>query len=386
MKVLFLSQGRKIDDQIGYHRAFQNAQSIGRPVEIKNIPWIGYAETHGCNALWNEILRVNKEFVPDLVFFQRFHSPIKEGPEKCIKELRKASNSPLIFGDLGDLFQPCLMKSWRRPIPRALREVVRLSDVFFTTSMGGLADYLLDLGAKRVALLPLAFSNYHFQDWDAPLPADYNYDVVMVGSVPTIRKRYPLSSLHLRFDRKKTVDLLWKRYGRRFGLFGYGWKHHPAWRGVLPYKEQMKLYKSSRICVDAKPPYPNMYYGSNRPFYIAGSGSMLVQYHTPRFEQMLKSNEHSHFINDDSELISACDAILNKDPEELRRIGGSTMRFVQGHHTVDKRVDTIVSFAEALRDAPDMPVSEMLAKLRCWHFHDGVDLMDESPFALRGSM
>lgn len=383
MKVLFLSQGRKMDDQIGYNMAFLNAQSFGRKIEVRNIPWIGYAETHGCNALWNEILRVNKEFAPDLVFFQRFHSPLKGSPVECINALKKSSNSPLIFGDLGDLFQPSFFKPWRRPIPHALHDVVQMSDLFFTTSMGTLADYLLKLGAKKVALLPLAFSNYHFPDWAASLPVDYDYDVVMVGSAPTIRKRYPLASLHLRFDRKRTVDLLWKRYGKRFGLFGYGWEHHPAWRGVLPFNEQIKLYKSSRVCIDAKPPYPNMYYGSNRPFYIAGSGSMLVQYHTPRFEQLLKSGTHSNYISNHDELVAACDTLIERDAGELRKIGEDNMQFVQNHHTVDMRVDTIISFAEAMRAAPDIQLHDLLPQLRCWHFHDEVNLMDESRFAIR---
>lgn len=381
MKVLFLSQGRRIDDQVGYHKAFQNAQSNGRPVEVENIPWIGFAETHGSDALWNEILRVNKEFAPDLVFFQRFHSPLEGSPADCIRALKQSSNSPLIFGDLGDLFQPSLFRIWRRPIPHALRDVVRMSDLFFTTSMGALADYLLKMGAKRVALLPLAFSNYHFPNWATPLPNSYDYDIVMVGSVPAIRKRCPLSSLHLRFDRKRTVDLLWKRYGKHFGLFGHGWEYHPAWRGILPFKEQIRLYKSSRVCVDAKAPYPNMYYGSNRPFYIAGSGSMLVQYHTPRFEQLLGGA--SHFINNHNELIPVCDALMEREPGDLRKIGDDNMRFVQNHHTVDKRVDTILSFAEAMRVSPDIRLCDMLPQLRCWHFHDKVNLIDESRFAIR---
>ena len=74
MKVLMLSQGRQINDQPDYDISFRNAQSEGRRIELLNIPFRGYVEKYGCTAFYNEVVRANCEFKPDLIFFQFFHS------------------------------------------------------------------------------------------------------------------------------------------------------------------------------------------------------------------------------------------------------------------------------------------------------------------------
>lgn len=52
MRVLMLSQGRKIEDQLDFDCSFRRATSRGKPVELLNIPFVGYVEKHGADALY----------------------------------------------------------------------------------------------------------------------------------------------------------------------------------------------------------------------------------------------------------------------------------------------------------------------------------------------
>lgn len=353
MKVLFIAQGRTAQDQVGYDLAFRAV------ADVRTIPWIGVVETCGWEGLWQEVLRQNDEFSPDLVFFQRFHSGAPESPVRCIAALRQRKNHPLIFADLGDPFQPYWGHCWYRSFPKAIVDLAREADVFFMSSLGRSANWLREHGGRRIELLPLAFSNYHFPDWTEPVCEYPDFDVVMLGGI-CIQRRHPISTLthiHYRYD---TAKRLLKRYGSRFGLFGGGWHGFSACQGTVGFRDQVNLFKRARICVDARPPIVDDYYCSNRPFYIAGSGSTLVQYYMPRLEELLEDGVHSHFVRRPQDLIKVCDDLLERDPVELRAIGLETQKFIQEHHTTDKRVDTILSYAEHLRD-PSVP-------LRLWHF------------------
>lgn len=379
MRVLFLAQGRKKEDQIGYLNAWANATSYGRQIELDVLPWTGYAEQHGYTSLWREILRRNEEFSPDLVFFQRFHNPKAESPRYCIEQLRRQRNQPLIFGDLGDLFQPHFFRRWTRSLPLAALDVARLSDLFFSTSMGDLSDWLIKQGARQVALLPLAFSNYHFPNWNTKSDSGIEFDITMIGSVG-FQKRIPFGSImHMR-NRKRVADEMWKRYGKRFALFGQGWGNHPACRGAIPFLSQLDILSRSRIGLDSPPPYPEMYYGSNRPFYIAGAGTASVQFYTPRFDKMLREGEHVHFVRKLEDMMLVCDSILDG---RTTVNGSETKSYIQAHHTVDKRVDTIVSCAEYMRDNPNRCIGDGVERLRLWHFLPEIDLEEEKRFAIR---
>ena len=353
MKVLFISQGKSETDQVGYVKALEAV------ADVAVLPWIGISQSQSWAALWKKILQVNEDFAPDLVFFQRFHSDNPESPKNCVESLRKAKNSPLIFADCGDMFQPYLGHLWVRKMPKALVALAQLSDIFFMSSMGAAAHWLNAHGARRVELLPLAFSNYQFKDWADPISDNPDFDVVMVGSL-CVQRRRPFSTLtHLHY-RHDTVNRLWKRYGKRFGLFGAGWEGHPAWQGEVDFKDQLNVYKNSKICVDARPPAVADYYASNRPFFIAGAGATMVQYYMPGLEKMFREGIDSHFVYSPKSLTRICDKLLESDSEALSKIGVETQKFIQAHHTTDKRIDTILSYAQQLRDVK--------TPIRNWHF------------------
>lgn len=386
MKVLMVSQGRTIADQPDFDASFRRASSEGKKVEFLNLPYVNIVDERGSDALYAEIARINREFRPDLIFFQFFHKHTKQrmrSPVPCINELKAASNHPLIFGSLGDPFNV----GWRAPLgtpaPRYTYELASVADAFFPTFMGDMRDCLIRHGARNIVFIPHAFCPEHFR---LAMPTDdytKEYDVVMLGSCcPRIAPRiyWSLVRSHVRM---KTVSVLTNHFGKRFGLFGNGWSCVSA-RGRIPFKQQIDIYRAARCSVDVPPQINDMYYLSDRPFFIAGGGTPLVMKMLPRLDTMFKDREHAYFAKRISDFPKVCDEILATPEDVLVERRNATLELIRSRHMVDNRVDTIISVAEALRKCRDgkMSPENAVKAIRLWHFLPEVDLDVERKYAI----
>ena len=373
MKILFLSHGRTYEDQIGYREAFIKAKSEGVPVECIELPFLGYAEKHGWKGFYSEILRINDEWKPDVIFFQFFHGGKIYSPSCCITRLKKSKNIPVIIGSQGDLFDVKMLGAWRRRPEPAMIDLAVGADAFFSTSMGDFADFLAKKGVRNVIFLPHAFSAPHFNNIDMNRLQPKLQKIAMVGSIGLSYRR-PLGTFFHAFNRISVAKALWKKYGNEFALYGNGW-HHKACRGPIAFRDQVKVFRSSKCVVDSPPPINEVYYASDRPFFIAGSGAPLVQFYTPRFETVLRDGEHIHFVRKGESVCNVCKNILQISQEELDDIGMRTRAFIMERHTVENRVDTILSVVERLRGRS--------SQLRLWHFLPEINVESELKFAGR---
>lgn len=366
MKLLFISQGVTADDQRSYASAWARARVGGVPLEVVNIPFLGVSRAQGWGALWRQIAEQAKAFLPDIVLFQFFHGFDDRGvdPTECLNELRALKTKPLIFASLGDLYG--MTFPFRRLPNRALMTVAREGDAFFATSLGDLGKYLVSEGVKNVVFLPHAHDEANFSNGDF----GRDFDVAMVGSCAvTLRPNLLPWILRNSFRRKYVARLLWKRYGKRFGLFGNGWRGYPCWQGPIGFRDQVRLFRSCRCVVDAPAPVTADYYASDRPFYIAGSGSTLVMQRMRGFERIFKDGISAFYFENLSNVTEACDRVLALDEPTRMRNRSETVELVRSRHTFDQRVDTILSVAEALK-AGDMRL------IRPWHFNEPFAGMD----------
>ncbi|MDA3926052.1 MAG: glycosyltransferase [Kiritimatiellae bacterium] len=378
MNVLFLTQARKVSDQQSYHESMLHAQNKGLIGKYHNIPFYGFTEAYGWQALWDEVVKVCKRDEMDIVFFQFFHGTTIESASQCVNSLRKLPVKPMIAISCGDLYS----RRYRQP-PAVFVEFSILADVTFLTSMGAFADYLARQGARRLMFMPHAFSNTVFNMPKDPVePHDAEFDVVMVASRQRGLNPFKYMS-RASWKRQKMVDTLYKRFGRRFAVFGHGWKNHPAWQGPIPFNEQDAAFRRGRVVVDGRPPFPQTYYASDRPFYIAGSGVPLVQHYTPRFEKIFKENNHAYYIYRDEDVCSVCDKVLSMDQSELWHSVQETLQLVAERHTVDNRVEHIIDVCRQVRNKEaEMTDAELCANIDLPYFLPDVDLNEERSYAM----
>lgn len=381
MKVLFLSQGKTIADQPDFDASFR---SLLGGADFLNIPYLGYAAEHGWRALYKWVLMVNEEFRPDLVFFQFFHCLSEPGVWDCCRRLKESTNKPLIFASIGDPFYTGLCKYLARPIPRITLELARESDAVFSTSMGNIADELVKNGARNITFLPHAFCPQHFPDWEKVYDGEMEYDITMLGSRGRLVSRRPWVSVCNTWKRRSVVSCLSSRFGERFSVFGGGWEG-PSAKGIVPFKDQFHIYQRSKVLIDSPAPIlKTTYYASDRPFFMLASGVPMVFFHTPRFESVLKPDEHVYYAYNLRDAGDICERIMRlpKDVVEERRKG--IRKFVKARHMIDNRVDTIISTAQAIRNHRDGSISsfEALRAVRMWHFRPDIDLDAEYKHAV----
>ena len=362
MRLLLIAQANKVEDQAGYVRAFGRMPCVVNDGEMCVIPFLGVVKKSGWEGLWREILQSAEEFQPDLVYFQYFHGFEAGGvdPTVCLKGLRAVSSHPLIFVSLGDLYDT----RWpfvRLP-NRALIQLGRCADAFFTTSLGRVAEYLEQNGVRNIVFLPHA-NGEDISGADLSASQFDGIDVVMVGSCAlTLHPKMCLWSARTWVKRLIIANALWRRYGKRFAVFGYGWGRHPAYRGPVGFNDQVALFRKCKVAVDAPAPVDVDYYASDRPFYIAGSGTPLVMQRIKGFNRIFKDGENAYYYDRLKDVVAACDRALSVDCKTADENRDKMLKLVAERNTIDKRVDTIFSVYEALR-ANDVRL------VRPWHFN-----------------
>ena len=378
MKILFLSQGTTIEDHIDFDVGFRNAKSGGQRVEFRNVPYKGYAAEYGWDGFYREVLRQNEDFRPDVVFFQFFHSGCDDRIGECCRELRSSANAPLIFGSSGDLFNVGWMRHFGKALPCSLINLSINADATFLTCMGDIADFLAKRGAKNIVFVPHGFLPNSFPDWEMLPIDDKKHDITMVGSRSSMITCRPLMAAPNAYKRSCVVTMLRRRFGQAFSIFGNGWPSSIS-SGSISYFDQVRLFAESRAVVDSPAPLKEVYYGSDRPFFILGSGSPLVHFHTPRFEKLLRPDEHAFYCHHLRDVVPVCERIIKLPADVLAEHARKTRRFVKGRHLLDHRIDTIVSAAEAIlshRRGESSSV-EALRAVRMHHFLPEVDLEAE---------
>lgn len=387
MKLLLLYQGYKIDDQISFYEAFKSLQVDGRHLIVEALPWLGIARDKGWDTLWDIVFKKAQEFRPDVVFFQFFHSQISVGsPKSCILNIRSSVKTddgfpPLIIGSMGD---PYGVGYFFRKLPaRSLVDLARMADAFFVSSMGRIARYFEKNGARNIVFLPHAFSKTIFQITDEKNAAENRSDIMMCGSV-AISVRHFWFSLLVSVKRWIVACMLECHYGSRLRLFGSGWKRFSSNRGKLAFRNQVKEYRKVGVVVDSPAVLEEVYYGSDRPFFVLGSGTPLVMYYVPRFDKMMRPGIHVHFVHRLRDFPRVCDQVLALPESQKRENRVACIEIVKAHHLFEHRADTILSVVEAIQAirAGRCRVQEGLEMLRLHHFLSDVDLVEERKHAV----
>lgn len=385
MKFLFLSQGRRVEDQPDFNASFLKALGADN---FRNIPFVGYIAEHGEAAFYRKVLEENEAFKPDVVFFQFYHSGGDAGIADCCRALKQSPNAPLVFGSIGDPFWTGPLRFLARPLPKSALDLARFSDAFFATAMGNVADALANYGGRNIIFLPNAFCPEHFPDWEMAAVADSRpeFDAVMLCSHGRMLSRKPLQALQTVWRRDFVARQLFRSFGRGFSVFGRGWNTSFSGGSIL-FKEQVsKVFRRGRVAVDAPAPILKTdYYTSDRAFFILGSGTPMVFFRTPRIERVFREDEQAYFVDRLRDVSAVCRRVLALPKDVLDERRRLNHELVKSRHLIEHRVDTIISTAEALLLQRDGRITarDALRHVRMHHFLPDVDLESEYPHCVR---
>lgn len=332
MRVLFLSQGKTIETHPGFQNALCTLREEGIINDFLNLPYFGYAENYGWDAFYQHVVSLCKDNRFDIVHFHFFHAKGKPTPRACMMALKALPDPPIIVTSVGDGFSD----NWMMPgYPDDFKEASRLADITFSTQMGKAADKMLKWGARNIVLSPLSMCQKRFNGDGIDLAIHrFDFDVVWIGSRNSSRFFNPLNrNSYAACERNHLVEMLFKRYGARFGLFGNGWEHLSCSQGTIPFDQQQVAFKRGRVVVGATPYSFADYYASDRPFFSISSGIPTVEMRVPRLDRILRDGEHVYFVESSDKVIKKCDELLASDPQELYKKAGHAARFIAERHT-----------------------------------------------------
>ncbi|MGN0854430.1 MAG: hypothetical protein ACI4R9_02790 [Kiritimatiellia bacterium] len=379
MRFLFLSQASRVEDQPDFHASLLKVFGVEN---YRNIPYQGLYAQGGWPLLEQTVCETNEDFRPDVVYFQFFHAPEAIHPRSLVRALKASFNHPMILGSIGDLFDTGPLSGLGRPLPPSVTELVSEADAFFSTSMGRTADELVKKhGARNLVFLPNAYCPEHFPLTDT-MP-EKEYDVLMLGRSMRMFGRHPIVTIPTAVKRRYVVHRLVKAFGDRFAIYGYGWKGTAA-KGGVPFREQVAVFRRSKVVVDAPPRVAEELYSSDRACFIAGSGSSLVMAYVPRFDLLFEPDIHAHFVYRLRDTVEVCRNVLSL-PDDVRSANErKTVEYIRSRNLISNRVDTILSTIEALQKqrSGEFSKEEALDHLRLWHFRPELPRETYMPYAV----
>jgi len=330
MRLLFLSQGKKINDHPGWNYSLERLKEECFISDFTNIPYFGYAEKHGWNDFYDEVVRLCKTEKYDVVYFHYFHSSKIPSPKHCLEAIKNLNNRPVILTSSGDAFSDnWMMKQY----PMSFKVASCYADITFSTQMGKAADRMISWGAKRVVLAPNSMCPVRFKAHSIVNQLhEFKHDVVFVGSH---NRKYmnPLSQHWYRsLDRNKLVKSLVDNFREGIGLYGKGWSYSEA-QGPIPFNEQQNYFKKGRVVVGGNPYSFSDYYTSNRVFFEVSSGVPVVEVLTNRFDNILRKNDHCYYVSSIDDVLEKCKDLLSSDPQKLYKKAAIAAKYIEEKHT-----------------------------------------------------
>jgi hypothetical protein len=344
MKILFLSQGRYIEDHPGWQDALERLQAEGFIDSFTNIPFFGYAEKYGWEGLYKEIIRRCKQETFDLVYFHHFHGgkSIRLSPKNCIETILQLNNRPIVITSVGDPFSD----NWMMPhYPDYFKDASRLADITFSTQMGKAADKMMAWGTQNIVLSPLGICQKRFKAHERDLNTKCEFDIVFIGNKGYTWKINPFSKIWWSGrNRARVIKLLHNHFKDRFGLFGAGWNYEHS-NGEVSFDLQQATFCRSRFAIDAPPRSISDYYSSNRHLFQIASGAPTIMFETPKIRNIFRDNDHCYYISDSEQLIEKLEQIFRiKDDELVFRANNAAKYIMENHtqyHRMKFKIDTV---------------------------------------------
>jgi hypothetical protein len=225
-----------------------------------------------------ELVELAREHEPAVVLW--FHTGRLALQQGALHGIRSSPGRPLFGYVEGDEYH------WLyKPAPRQMLSLAAACDAAFLVADALLAAELRRRGCGDVLYIPSATDDVRF---GAPLDPDAEpeWDAVVVGS--NVRPRFGLlrdwPGMRLR---RAVVELLARRLGSRFAVFGPGWTG-PCAKGPIPFTRQDEAYRNARVGVgtQALTVPPGRYAFSNRLPIMLGSGSLVAYSRGVGYEEL----------------------------------------------------------------------------------------------------
>lgn len=276
-----------------------------------------YREINNSSAAKDiELIRVNKELQPDIIFFQ-YQQPDVIAPSVLIK-MKEDNPDSFIVNFTGDV---------RHPLPQWYVDFGKLIDCTMFSNM-------TDVWEARRLGIKSEFLQYGFDPEIFNKKENKNGypEIVFLGN--NYQNQFPLS-----IKRKQMVDFLQKEYGNRFGVYGNNWENA---NGNVNHSqmEEDAIYNGCKIAINISH-FDYERYSSDRLFRIMGSGAFCLSKIYPGIHLDFIAGEHLATWETFEELKFGIDYYLKND-EQRNEIAVAGNKLIHQTHSFDAMVGNLL--------------------------------------------
>ena len=348
MDVLLVLNESRPGDHGDVHRAVSKIKADGRIRSYVTYPFpyrLSQAASH--QDVNREIVRIAEEHEVTAILWA--HASDLKVHEQTIKQLRELKSAPVMGYWDADIYQ-----RFYKPVPENVRYIADRSNVVFCPGLDRLA-----LDAKRdhkdVRYVPLSVDHNLFSR-KRKLKADYTYDIAMIGN--NVESRIPFKTFPGSRLRSKLADLLRKKLGDRFVIFGQGWMN-PSAKGVLEFDKQSDIYEDSRVMLGVNNLFADYYFSNRLPIAMA-AGIITVHNYEKGVEEIFRGEQPPYFFRTIEEAWDIIKKLLDKDQQELDEMAMNSQRYALSSLTTES---ILIYMLEVLdnykRSGNGLPMNEL---------------------------
>lgn len=264
-----------------------------------------------------ELIRVNREIQPDIVFFQ-YQTDGVINPA-TFTQIKTDNPNGWVVNYTGDV---------RHPLPNhyvATGKVVdctlfcNYTDVWEARRQGINAEFL-QYGIDPEIYYPSE-------------PTTTSPEIVFCGN--NYVNQFPLS-----IKRAQMVDYLKREYGNRFGVYGTNWGSHETGNLMGHQKAEADVYRACKIAINFSH-FDYERYSSDRMFRLMASGALCMTHRYAGLHLDFESGENVVAWDTFEHLKAQIDFYLQND-EERKRIAKNGCELVHRTHTFDAMIENLI--------------------------------------------
>lgn len=317
LRLLHLPNEVQTGFQVGPREAFAVMLARGELAACETFSFLHESQRRGMAESLSGLLRVAEAFRPDVVLWQHVgRYPVDAA---YMQQLRASIGTAVLVYHEGDVYGRRL-----KPLPAPVRVLAAHADVVSLVGLGELSDLFRAQGARRVIWSPHSFDSQRFNRPWAATPTRQR-DAMMIGN--RITSRLPWRELPGARERFQIAELLHRRLGQRFAVYGAGWKNRSYAHGPLPFDQQEAAIRSAWLSVSWDHFDQVPYYFSDRVPIAMAAGVLHVTNRHPGYERIFPDGCGLVHATSVAELADAVDELLSRPHDELIALGEQARRF-----------------------------------------------------------
>lgn len=247
-------------------------------------------------------------FAPDILFVQHLWGT--DVSEDFWQRLKIEHPTITLAYHEGDPFDRFVKR-----VDAPTKAVLRHCDVVMACGLGSLAKILEDHTRAPVSFLSHCFVENVFAQND-PTSVKPEFEITMIGN-KGMRRWFKGFYVPGGRSRALLAKRLSSIYGRRFALYGAGWEHLEASRGMVPFFEQEAAIQSARITANWDHFDGIAYYYSDRlPISLAAGRPHVTCWHEG-YDHQFRDVPGLYACKTVDEAVETCRWLLSRPQDEL---------------------------------------------------------------------